>query len=58
MTTLRQAIADGDLKGFVAEREAESAPPGDEAKLHRVLASMARKTIAVPATSKRRRGDG
>ena len=52
MTTLSKAIADNDLERFIAAREAEEAPPGDEAKLNRALASMARTSKATLATSK------
>ena len=58
MTTLRKAIADHDLERFIAAREAEEAPPGDEAKLNRALASMARTSKEAPATSKLDRSDG
>lgn len=58
MNTLRKAVADGDLEGFIAAREAEEAPPGDAAKLDRAIASMAQTPKAVPATSKRRPSGG
>jgi len=58
MTTLRKALADGELERFIAEREADDAPPGDEAALNRALASMAQTSKAVPAASKPRRSGG
>ena len=54
-TTLSEARKAGDLEGFIAEREAEAAPPGDEAKLNRVLVSMAQTSKATPGASRRRR---
>ena len=50
--TLRKAIADNDLERFIAAREAEEAPPGDEARLNRALASMAQTSKATPVASK------
>lgn len=58
MTTLRKALADGDLERFIAAREAAKAPPGDAAKLDRAIASMAQTPKAVPAASKRRPSGG
>lgn len=52
MTTLRQARQEGKLAEFIAEREAEAAPDGDEAALNRTLAAMAGTSKAVPVTSK------
>ena len=49
---LREARAQGDLERFIAAREAEEAPPGDEAKLNRALASMARTSKEAPAALK------
>ncbi len=49
MKTLRKAIADGDLEGFIAEREAEGAPPGDADK----LADLTRRLSETPKSVKR-----
>lgn len=51
MTTLREARDTGKLAKFIAEREAEAAPDGDEAALNRALSSMAGKSKAAPAAS-------
>lgn len=51
LTTLKDARNTGKLADFIAEREAESAPAGDEAALNRTLAAMAGTSKAVPATS-------
>lgn len=58
MTTLREAREQGKLDQFIAEREAEQSAPGDKAAFNRALASMAGKSKAAPATSKRRPNDG
>ena len=49
MTTLRKALADGDLEAFIAEREAEGAPEGDVAK----LADLTRRLSETPKSVKR-----
>lgn len=58
MKSLTKARAENDLEGFIAEREADAAPPGDEAKLNRALASMARTSKEAPAASKPDRSGG
>ena len=58
MTTLKEARDNGKLAEFIAEREAEAAPAGDQNALNRTLAAMAGKLKAVPATSKPERDDG
>lgn len=58
MKTLRKALQDNDLERFIAAREAEEAPPGNEASLNRALASMAQTSKAVPAALKPRRSGG
>ena len=55
MTTLRKALAEGKLDQFIAEREAEAAPPGCEDRFNRAVASMAGTSKAAPGASKRRR---
>jgi hypothetical protein len=49
MTTLRKAIADGDLEKFIAEREAEGVPDGDADK----LADLTRRLSETPKSVKR-----
>lgn len=49
MTTLRKALADGDLEKFIAEREAEGAPDGDANK----LADLTRRLSETPKSVKR-----
>lgn len=58
MTTLREARDKGKLAEFIAEREAEAAPDGDEEAFNRALQSMAGKSKEAPAASKRRPRDG
>lgn len=58
MTTLRKARDDGKLDQFIAEREAEGAPAGDEKAFNRALSSMAGKSKAVPGASKPGRSGG
>lgn len=58
MITLKQARDQEKLGDFIAEREAEAAPDGDEGALNRTLAAMAGKSKAVPAASKPERDDG
>jgi hypothetical protein len=58
VTTLREARDTGKLAKFIAEREAEAAPDGDEAALNRTLAAMAGTSKAAPATSKPDRSAG
>ena len=58
MTTLREARDTGKLAKFIAEREDEAAPDGDEITLNRTLTAMAGKSKAVPATSKPDCDDG
>lgn len=55
MPTLREAIAQGKLDQFIAEHEGEI---GDLDAFNRAVQSMARKSKAVPAASKRGRSDG
>lgn len=57
MTTLRKALAAGELEAFIAAREAEGAPDGDEAKLNRLLASMAGTSKEAPEASEPDRCD-
>jgi hypothetical protein len=49
MTTLRKAIADGNLEKFIAEREAEGAPDGDADK----AADLTRRLLETPKSVKR-----
>jgi hypothetical protein len=49
LTAARKA---GSIDKFIAQREAEAAPDGDEKALNRTLAAMAESKKAVPATSK------
>ena len=51
VTTLREARDTGKLDQFIAEREAEAAPDGDEVALNRTLTAMAGKSKAVPVAS-------
>lgn len=53
LTTLRKARDEGKLDKFAEEHEADA--PGDEEAFNRALASMAGKSKAVPAASKKRR---
>lgn len=55
MVNLRQAINEGRLEEFIAEREAERNQPGDPDAFSRALSSMIQTSKAVPAASKRRR---
>lgn len=48
-TSLRKAIADGDLEKFIAEREAEGVPDGDADK----LADLTRRLSETPKSVKR-----
>ncbi|MDB5696683.1 MAG: hypothetical protein JWN21_2226 [Sphingomonas bacterium] len=57
MTTLKEAREQGKLAEFIAEREAEQAPDGDEAAFNRALVSMARTSKEAPAASKPERAD-
>ena len=50
--TLSEARATNKLEQFIAESESEGRPPGDEAKLNRALASMARTSKEAPAALK------
>jgi hypothetical protein len=52
VTNLREARETGKIAEFIAEREAEAAPAGDETALNRTLAAMAGTSKAVPAASK------
>ncbi len=52
MANLRKAIADGDLEGFIREREAEGAPPGDAAKLDDLTRRLSETPKSVKRTSK------
>lgn len=58
MTTLKAARETDKLAEFIAEREAEAVPDGDEKAFNRALSSMARTSKTVPATSKPERDDG
>lgn len=58
MTTLKDARLKGKLAEFIAEREAEAAPAGDQVALNRTLAAMAGTSKAVPKASKPERDDG
>jgi hypothetical protein len=49
MTTLRKALADGNLEGFIKEREAEGAPAGDADK----AADLTRRLLETPKSVKR-----
>jgi hypothetical protein len=49
MTSLRKALADGDLEKFIAEREAEGVPDGDADK----LADLTRRLSETPKSVKR-----
>ena len=51
MTTLREARDTGKLAAFIAEREAEAVPHGDEQAFNRALASMVRTTKEAPEAS-------
>lgn len=51
--TLTEARKAGKLEEFIAAREVEAASVGDRAALNRTLASMARTSKVVPATSKK-----
>jgi hypothetical protein len=53
MDDLKQARDKGELAQFAKDREANA--PGDEAAFNRALSSMAGKSKAVPAASKKRR---
>lgn len=55
--TLREAREQGKLDQFAAEREAESATPGDEHAFNRAVEAMAGKSKPTPGTSKRDRSD-
>jgi len=48
MTNLKQALADGKLDQFIAEREGET---GDQAELERVIRSMAGTSKEAPEAS-------
>jgi hypothetical protein len=52
MTTLRKALADGDLEKFIAEREAEGVPDGDADKLADLTRRLAETPKSVQRTSK------
>ena len=49
MTTLKEARNSGKISDFIKEHSTD--PKGDEARFNATLASMARKSKAVPATS-------
>jgi hypothetical protein len=53
MTTLRKAIADGNLEAFIAEREAEGVPAGDADKAEALTRRLAETPKSVRRTSKR-----
>ena len=55
MTTLKQAINDGQLATFVKEHRRD--PKGDATAFNGTLAAMAGKSKAVPAASKKRNPD-
>lgn len=52
MTTLREAIASGDVERFIREREAEGAPPGDADKLAELTRRLSETPKSVRRTSK------
>jgi hypothetical protein len=58
MTNLREARDSGKLAEFIAEREAEAAPDGDEKAFNRALSSMAGTSKAGPKASRRDRSAG
>ena len=51
MTTLKQARDTGKLAEFIAERDAEASPHGDEHAFNRALASMVKTSKEAPAAS-------
>lgn len=51
MTTLKEARESGNLDQFAKDHEADA--PGDAETFNRALASMARTSKEVPATSKK-----
>ena len=51
MITLKDARATGKLPEFIAEREAEAAPRGDEHAFNRALASMVKTSKEAPEAS-------
>jgi hypothetical protein len=53
MTTLRKALADGNLEAFIAEREAEGVPDGDADKLADLTRRLSETPKSVKRTSKR-----
>lgn len=52
-TTLTEARQGGDIEGFIAEREAEGAPPGDADKLDALTRRLSETPKSVKRTSKR-----
>lgn len=54
MTTLKQALKDGKLDQFIAEREAEQ---GDPEAFNRAVQAMAQKSKVVPKASSPRNPD-
>ncbi len=52
MTTLRKALADGNLEGFIAEREAEGQAPGDADKAADLTRRLTETAKSVKRTSK------
>jgi hypothetical protein len=53
MTTLREALAKGELDKFIAEREAEGQPVGDADKAEALTRCLAETPKSVRRTSKR-----
>ncbi|MFZ4690713.1 MAG: hypothetical protein ACOYLS_15885 [Polymorphobacter sp.] len=52
MTTLRKALADGNLETFIAEREAEGAPDSDADKLANLTRRLSETSKSVKRISK------
>lgn len=52
MTTLRKALADGNLERFIAEREAEGQAPGDADKAEALTRRLTETQKSVKRTSK------
>lgn len=58
MTSLRKALADGDLEAFITEREAEGVPDGDADKLADLTRRLSETPKSVKRTSKPAPSDG
>lgn len=57
MTTLRKALADGNIEKFIAEREAEGQAPGDADKEAALIRRLVETPKSVKRTSKPARSD-